>query len=303
MRRGIDDSDINSGALPPRPGTASERSKLNPAVRPGLSNFANLSYQIPDIYDAAATTAAAMLQKETNSDTLLRILDEKNAFSANELIMMSEMGDLVGLSESIKSGTNLLSCRGLSGYTPLHHACNRGHVAIVSEILRAQLSLINSINDTGETALHLAVYAGNMNIVEQLIDHGANVDAKNEYGETPLFYAARRNMPALVRLLLQRGADIDTIDRYGEKAADHSTTEHTTLAFGTSKVDQGSMLPLNELFLVFQFLDAKEICRCAMVAGKWHRVTETEGIWARLGVRRYILCCSVLIMQISITTT
>lgn len=47
------------------------------------------------------------------------------------------------------------------------------------------------------------------------------------------------------------------------------------------------MLPLNELLQVFLFLDAKEVCRCAMVAGKWHRVSETPGIWTSLGVRRY----------------
>jgi hypothetical protein len=46
-------------------------------------------------------------------------------------------------------------------------------------------------------------------------------------------------------------------------------------------------LPLNELLHVFLFLDARDVCRCAMVAGKWHRVSETPGIWTSLGVRRY----------------
>lgn len=274
--------------LPPRPGTASEKSKSSSISRHCLSNFTNLSYQTPDIDAAAATNATAVLQRELNSDSLLRILDEANAFKSNEVIMMSEVGDLAGLILMIQNGVSLLSCKGLSGYTPLHHACNRGHVAVVSEILKAQLSMINSSNDTGETALHLAVYAGNMNIVEQLLDHGANVDARNEYGETPLFYAARRNMPALIRLLLQRGSDIEASDRYGERAVDHCTSSHTTQAFEASRIDQTGMLPLNELFFVFQFLDAREICRCAMVAGKWHRVSETERIWAGLGVRRYV---------------
>ena len=280
--------------LPPRPGTsgdrsqptAGDRSKSLVATKSCLSNFSNLSYQTPDVECLASTSATAVLQRELNSDSLLRILDEVNAYKSNEVIIMSETGDFVGITAAIDSGIDLISCRGLAGYTPLHHACNRGHVAIVGAILRNNMRILNSSNDTGETALHLAVYAGNMNIVEQLLDHGANIDGRNDYGETALFYAARKGMPALVRLLLQRGSDIDIIDRFGEKAIEHSSDPHTMLAFVAQKIDQSGMLPSNELLLVFQFLDAREICRCAMVAGKWHRVSETESIWAALGVRR-----------------
>lgn len=158
---------------------------------------------------------------------------------------------------------------------------------MVSEILKSQLSIINTSNHAGETALHLAVYAGNMNIVEQLLDHGADIDARNEYGESALFYAARRSMPALVRMLLQRGSDMDLEDRFGEKPAEHSSNAHTMQAFETQKVDQAGMLPLNELLLVFRYLDARDVCRSAMVAGRWHRASESEEIWAKLGVRRW----------------
>ena len=284
----IDESDLIT-CLPPRPSTASDKTKTNLVNRPGLSNFTDLSYQAPCMPLPPATAATAVLQREINSDSLLRIFNETNAFRNNEIIVMSEVGDLQGFISAIQNGLNLVTCRGLLGYTALHHACNRGHVAIVSEILKAQLYVINISNDTGESALHLAVYAGNMNITEQLLDHGANVDAKNDYGETPLFYAARRNMPALIKLLLQRGSSAGIIDRFGEIAADHCTSAHTLQAFEASKIDQSGMLPLNELLLVFKFLDTRDICRCAMVAGKWHRVSETESIWANLGVRRYVL--------------
>ena len=282
----IDEKNLTA-CLPPRPSTASDRTKPNLVNRPGLSNFSDLSYQAPCLPPPQTAAATALLQRELNCDSLLRILNETNAFKNNEIIVMSEVGDLQGFILALQSGVNLVTCKGLSGYTALHHACNRGHVAIVSEILKAQLHVIKISNDTGESALHLAVYAGNMNIAEQLLDHGADLDAKNDYGETPLFYAARRNMPALIRLLLQRGSDAGTIDRFGEVAADHCTNDHTLQAFKASKIDQSGLLPLNELLLIFQFLDAREICRCAMVAGKWHRVSETETIWANLGVRRY----------------
>lgn len=166
----INRSNSSSNMLPPRPGTASVRPKTA-----GISNFSNMSFQTPDV-DGAAVTTAAVLQRALNGDSLLRILDEKNAYANNEMIMMAELGDVSGIAMLLSEGdVDFLSCRGLAGYTPLHHACNRGHLAVVSEILRIHLSFINAINDTGETSLHLAVYAGNMTIVEQLLDHGADI--------------------------------------------------------------------------------------------------------------------------------
>lgn len=168
---GIRSNGGSFSGLPPRPGTAS-------SIRPktaGLFNFSNMSFQIPDL-EGAASTNVAVLQRASNSDSLLRILGEKKALQNNEMIMMAEVGDVSGIAILLGGGdVDFLSCRGLAGYTPLHHACNRGHLAVVSEILKFHLSFINASNDTGETALHLAVYAGNMNIVEQLLDHGADI--------------------------------------------------------------------------------------------------------------------------------
>jgi ankyrin repeat protein len=131
--RAVDESHENNFSsifntdLPPRPGTSGgvARPKTAGAAR-GLSNFSNLSFQTPDVDVAAATSATAVLQRELNSDSLLRILNEKSAFKSNEMIMMAEVGDAAGIISLLESGYDLLSCRGLAGYTPLHHACNRG---------------------------------------------------------------------------------------------------------------------------------------------------------------------------------
>jgi ankyrin repeat protein len=155
-------SSNSSNMLPPRPGTAS-------SIRP------KTALTTPDV-DGSAVNNTAILQRALNSDSLLRILDEKKAYTNNEMIMMAELGDVSGIAMLLSGGdVDISSCRGLAGYTPLHHACNRGHLAVVSEILKIHLSFINTTNDTGETSLHLAVYAGNMTIVEQLLDHGADI--------------------------------------------------------------------------------------------------------------------------------
>jgi Ankyrin repeats (3 copies)/F-box domain/Ankyrin repeat len=307
-----DRSVTSDNAIPARPRTAG-------GSRPALSQFSSLSLEAPNPH-AAMNPASAVIQREFNNDTLLRILGENEAFQQNEVIMMAESGNAAGIAALIEHGRDLSSCRGLSGYTSLHHACNRGHVAVVSAILKGFLVLLNSMNDSGETPLHLAVYAGNMNIVEQLLDYGADIDARNTDGETPLIYAARKSMPALVRLLLQRGADPSIEDRFGDKAVDHATSKSTLQALETQPVEQVSklsyrwasnlvvyeLLYVNAMIIcyqvgatfaltsdvlkrVFEFLGAKELCRSACVSGRWHRISESEDIWNKLGVKRWQL--------------
>ena len=203
-------------------------------------------------------------------------------------MLYAETGNLVGIRNLIENGEDLVSVRGLGGYSLLHHACNRGHAAIVNELLKVYFP--TSIKcDTGETPLHLAVYSGNMLIVEQLLDGGADIDACNTYNETPLFYAARRSFPALVRLLMQRGADVNAKDQIGDTAVDQASNEHTRRAFDTQRIDSSStfLLPHNLLLNVFKYLSSKDVCRAACVSGKWHRVSETEEIWQALGLRRW----------------
>ena len=44
---------------------------------------------------------------------------------------------------------------------------------------------------------------------------------------------------------------------------------------------------LHPIQAVFAFLTASDVCRAACVSGKFHRVSESAEIWARLGVRRW----------------
>lgn len=214
--------------------------------------------------------------------------------------MYSEKGDLASLQNLHVKGLDIVSCRGMNGYTPLHHACNRGHALVAAELLRLN-ALIDCKNDNGETPLHLAVYAGNILIVDQLLDFDADINAVNSEGQTSLFYAARKKQPAIVRLLLQRGADAGIYDKYDELAIEHAPDASTARAFDAhSIVDQPSnssgtsggatghaALQYTDLLRVFSYLKVNDILRCACVSSKWHRASEYEEVWTRLGVRRW----------------
>ena len=202
--------------------------------------------------------------------------------------MPGQMCSNISSSEAIHYGKVLDKVKSMGGFTPLHHACNRNHADMVNELLKLNVN-INVNNDNNETPLHLAVYNGSMLIVEQLLDRGADINCVNIYNETPLLYASRRSKPALIRLLLERGADRSMKDSYGDAAEEHADDEPTRRAFLAQQVDQTGKLPYKLLLYIFQYLNAKDVCRAACVCGKWHRVSENPLIWSNLGIRRWEL--------------
>ena len=191
----------------------------------------------------------------------------------------------------------------------LHYAVRSGHALLVAELIRSGVC-IDARNSLGETALHLAVYSGRLLVTEQLIDKGANIDATNNDNETPLFYAARKNLSAVVRLLLQRNARTDIRDKYGDLAVEHATEKRTIQCFEVVQSKSTGCEEENEmvshvsssssssrgmptwysyelLLRTIKFLGPKDVCRAACVAGKWHRVCESEEVWSALGIRRW----------------
>ncbi len=74
--------------------------------------------------------------------------------------------------------------------------------------------LIQAKGRLNNTALHYAVHAGHLSIVRDLINFGADVNAKNEYEATPLHMASSQN-PEIIRLLLKAGSYINAQDIEG----------------------------------------------------------------------------------------
>ena len=105
--------------------------------------------------------------------------------------------------------------------TPLHLACYNGDIGVV-EILLNHGAQANAEDIRGQTPLH-QVLLGNRNyrgysipesqrsyrrVAQQLLECGADVNARNKDHETPLHLALRRRLLEMAQFLLEHGADV-----------------------------------------------------------------------------------------------
>ena len=92
-------------------------------------------------------------------------------------------------------------------------ALNRRDVETIFALLRAHPELHSAKSSGGTTPLHVAAYCNDKDSIAQMLDEGADIEAKDLDGETPLFPAARRNAKDAAALLLARGARVNVKDK------------------------------------------------------------------------------------------
>ena len=76
---------------------------------------------------------------------------------------------------------------------------------------------------------YIAALQNNTESLKNLIEKGADVNAKNKYEQTTLHYAAREGHTEIVEFLIEKGADVNAKDKYGwtplRLAAENDHTE------------------------------------------------------------------------------
>src|SRR5690606_35005701 len=89
--------------------------------------------------------------------------------------------------------------------TALISAAQSGNCELLRQLLESGADP-NARGDGGETALMRAAAAGTLDAMALLIGQGADVEAITEAGNTALMYAAARGQLEAVRLLIAHGA-------------------------------------------------------------------------------------------------
>jgi len=95
---------------------------------------------------------------------------------------------------------------------------------------------VDAVDNNNSTLLHSASYDGKVKFAQQLLERGANINARNERGRTPLHRVLAEldddsgaSYFDTIQLLLDNGADVDALDDA------QSTPLHVASKYGCTK--------------------------------------------------------------------
>jgi ankyrin repeat protein len=91
--------------------------------------------------------------------------------------------------------------------SPLNQAAQRGDTTRVQQLLDKGADI--NAKSNGRTPLMWAAQNGNTIVLEQLLSKGANINATGIFGWTALILAAQQGHTDCVKVLLQHGANMD----------------------------------------------------------------------------------------------
>jgi ankyrin repeat protein len=120
------------------------------------------------------------------------------------------------------------------GHTPLIKAAKAGDVELVKDLLNRGAQL-DAKSVKGKTALHYASANGHVEVVKQLISNGAEIDARDRDWHTPLMLAAIYGCNHTIQALLTAGADPNAKTLSGNTAMIYAENNNHPLALALLK--------------------------------------------------------------------
>ncbi|KAK1943631.1 Ankyrin-1 [Phytophthora citrophthora] len=236
-------------------------------------------------------------QKDDAAHRLTRLLRIESNQLNEQLLVASEKGKQRAVFLLLHQGIDKDRCKGLLGYSPVHHAAARGHLEVLKLLIDFGWS-VDVRNDALETPLHLACFDGHTQVAELLLDRGASINAKTKDQETPLFYAARKGQYRTVRLLVRRECDLAVKNCYGDLAEEEARDAKTLAEFVAGNEDlqrqhgkdlDGGERALSQVLRerILSFLDLRSLGYASQVSYRWHRASDSPSLWKKFGVSRW----------------
>jgi len=135
------------------------------------------------------------------------------------LINAARDGHLALVEQALRNGADV-GFLDYFGRTPLHRACENGHLEIVEYLWATGHANVGAADNQGQTPLHVACYFGRLDVVRYLLTHhGANLEASDDNGWTPLHLAIlQRHHHVVGYLLTSHHPNLEARDNHQETA-------------------------------------------------------------------------------------
>jgi len=156
----------------------------------------------------------AKVEPSKEVKALLKVRDS----SGNTLLLSAFISNKKSLAHALLLlGSDVHAANYDEGTTALHYAVSYGCVEIVRDLIEAGAD-VNAKKNNGDTALSIAVLRNRVDIVPMLIEAGVDVNVKYSEGTTVLHWAAEFNNVKILRVLIGAGADVNANDSDGDTA-------------------------------------------------------------------------------------
>jgi ankyrin repeat protein len=159
-------------------------------------------------YEKAAIQHHLRLRR-TDPRTNVRV--QSIALSTNMAIRMAVdawLADNPGVTPDGWDSRELLA-PSLRQHRPTLHTCaEKGHLDVARDLIEAGAD-VNAKDNEGLTPLYMCALGGHVEVARALIEAGADVNAKKDNGVTPLHMCAYTGHLEVSRALIEKGADVN----------------------------------------------------------------------------------------------
>jgi ankyrin repeat protein len=122
---------------------------------------------------------------------------------------ITELPRLSNLLPSFNDERYLLQSAISSPPSPFFMACIWGFHEVINDSSKSKPTTVGLLNTLGETGLYLSSEHGHCDVARQLLERGADINARGGYYGNALQAASSKGHCQMVQLLLEKGADIN----------------------------------------------------------------------------------------------
>lgn len=159
---------------------------------------------------------------ERTTDLLLKLganLDSEKRLGTTSIFLALEEGNSSVFNKLLDRFPYMIEERNQILQTPLGWAAERSDDKTVKELLERGADL-EARSNNGQTPLSRAVTYGSLSTAQMLVEKGAFVESKSYNGQTPLSWAAMYGRKEMVQFLLSQRARVNTLSRNGQSPRD-----------------------------------------------------------------------------------